>query len=223
VICSLLRRFQDQLNYVWLALVVLEHELQLIYPKRVVDQREQLCECEIHRNTLSRVFGLCEVETGQSNIILDIEESRGTGMGQATTPAELPVVGDPFTEVALDLTFPRGAPLFLLNGKRLQLLRPLDRDADNLSHLVFQLVCTVRATSKKRTIPVIVRVSDVNDNAPEFIDAPYRAQVSENQFLLLYSLPLPYRPLKQLMLVLTPHYSMNMCIYMKPKYKTSFE
>ncbi|XP_071438739.1 cadherin-99C isoform X2 [Hetaerina americana] len=125
--------------------------------------------------------GLCEVATSnQSNLILDIEESRGTQVSQSTTPEELPVVGDPFSgEVGLSLTFPRGKAIFALNGKRLQLLQPLDRDADSISHIVFQLSCTVRATQKRRSIPVIVRVSDVNDNAPQFIGTPYHTTVSE--------------------------------------------
>lgn len=119
--------------------------------------------------------GLCEVETGQSNIIMDIEESRGTEIAQETMPVELPIRGDPFTEFQLELSFPKGHPLFILNGRKLQLLQPLDRDKDNLSHIVFQVTCT----NKKRTIPVIVRVSDVNDNAPEFINTPYEVAISE--------------------------------------------
>lgn len=123
--------------------------------------------------------GLCEVETGQSNIILDIEESRGSQINQLTSPPDLPVVGDPFSDIALDLVFPKGYPMFILNGKRLQLLQSLDRDQSNLSHIVFQLICTVKATRKKRTIPVIVRVSDINDNVPQFVNLPYETTVSE--------------------------------------------
>lgn len=123
--------------------------------------------------------GLCEVETGQSNIILDIEESKGGQINQETTPAELPITGNPFVDIALDLVFTKGHPIFILNGKKLQLVSPLDRDKDNLSHIVFQLTCTVKSTNKKRTIPVIVRVSDVNDNSPEFINTPYETTVSE--------------------------------------------
>lgn len=123
--------------------------------------------------------GLCEVETGQSNIILDVEESRGPQINQLTSPPDLPVVGDPFSDIALDLVFPKGSPMFILNGKRLQLLHPLDRDSSNLSHIVFQLICTVKATKRKRTIPVIVRVSDINDNAPKFVNTPYETTVSE--------------------------------------------
>uniref|UniRef100_A0A8D8MA25 Protocadherin-15 n=2 Tax=Cacopsylla melanoneura TaxID=428564 RepID=A0A8D8MA25_9HEMI len=124
--------------------------------------------------------GLCEVETGQSNIILDIQESRGSELGQETTPAELPIFGDPDTDIVLDLIFPKGNPVyFALDGKKLRLLAPLDRDADNKSHLVFQLTCTVKVSNRKRTIPVIVRVSDVNDNAPRFLNTPYETTVSE--------------------------------------------
>lgn len=60
-------------------------------------------------------------------------------VGQHTTPTELPIFGDPFTEISLELIFPKGKPLFLLNGKTLQLLQPLDRDEENISHIVFQV------------------------------------------------------------------------------------
>nr|XP_036227914.1 cadherin-99C-like [Bactrocera oleae] len=50
---------------------------------------------------------LCEVETGQTNIILDIEESRGDFIGQQTTPPELPIYGDPYTEIA-SIGLPKG-------------------------------------------------------------------------------------------------------------------
>uniref|UniRef100_A0A2A4J1V5 Cadherin domain-containing protein n=1 Tax=Heliothis virescens TaxID=7102 RepID=A0A2A4J1V5_HELVI len=123
--------------------------------------------------------GPCEVETGQSSIIVDIEESRGDQVNQSTVPVDLPIVGDPDVDVILSTVFPKGPTLFQLDGKRLQLLQPLDRDADNLSHMVFQLVCQVKATKKRRTIPVIVRVSDINDNAPVFQGTPYEANVSE--------------------------------------------
>ncbi len=58
---------------------------------------------------------------------------------QSTIPAELPIVGDPYTEISLNLIFPKGNPLFTLKGKRLELIAPLDRDAENLSHIVFQV------------------------------------------------------------------------------------
>ncbi len=53
---------------------------------------------------------------------------------------------------------------------------------DFLSFLLYftsQISCTIRATGRNRNIPIIVRVSDVNDNIPEFINTPYEASVAE--------------------------------------------
>ncbi|KAF7995558.1 hypothetical protein HCN44_006665 [Aphidius gifuensis] len=137
-----------------------------------------LCFILIPENVTSKP-GLCEESTGQSNIILDIEESRGDAFDQPTVPEELPVVGNPYNETTLDLTFPNRIKIFTLDGKKLKLIKPLDRDKENLSHLVFQLACTVRSTNKRRIIPVIVRVSDINDNRPKFINTPYETTVPE--------------------------------------------
>lgn len=60
-------------------------------------------------------------------------------VNQSTIPVDLPIVGDPDVDVILSTVFPKGPTLFQLDGKRLQLLQPLDRDADNLSHMVFQV------------------------------------------------------------------------------------
>lgn len=60
-------------------------------------------------------------------------------VNQSTVPAELPIVGEPDVDVVLSTVFPKGPTLFQLEGKRLQLLQPLDRDAENLSHMVFQV------------------------------------------------------------------------------------
>ncbi|KAF6213241.1 hypothetical protein GE061_010958 [Apolygus lucorum] len=114
-----------------------------------------------------------------SNVSLDSRNS------QETTPREIPITGDPFTQIQLDLMFTKGEPMFILNGKKLQLLKPLDRDRNNLSHIVFQLACTVRNTNKKRTVPVIVRVTDVNDNPPVFMNTPYQTTVSEVTYIFL--------------------------------------
>lgn len=60
-------------------------------------------------------------------------------VNQTTIPLELPIVGEPDVDVLLSTVFPKGPTVFQLDGKRLQLLQPLDRDADNLSHMVFQV------------------------------------------------------------------------------------
>ncbi|KAH1012859.1 hypothetical protein HUJ05_011939 [Dendroctonus ponderosae] len=123
--------------------------------------------------------GLCEVENGSSNIIVDIEESRGSSVSQETTPKDLPIVGEPNVDIFLDLSFPKGPPLFFLNEKKLQLLAPIDRDENNLSHIVFQLICTIKSTHKVKSIPVIVRLTDINDNSPQFVGVPYETSISE--------------------------------------------
>ncbi|XP_050294063.1 cadherin-99C isoform X2 [Anthonomus grandis grandis] len=123
--------------------------------------------------------GLCEVENGSTNIIVDIEESRGSSISQETNPIELPIKGEPNVDVYLELSFPKGLPLFFLNEKKLQLLAPIDRDENNLSHIVFQLICTIRSTHKVKSIPVIVRLTDINDNIPQFVGTPYETSISE--------------------------------------------
>lgn len=102
-----------------------------------------------------------------------------TAISQETIPKELPIEGEPNVDIFLDLHFPKGPAVFFLNGKKLQLLTPLDRDEDGVSHIVFQLVCTVKATHKRRSIPIIVRLTDINDNAPEFQNTPYMTTISE--------------------------------------------
>lgn len=62
-----------------------------------------------------------------------------SAIDQRTVPEELPVSGDPYNETTLELIFPGRQPRFKLNGKKLQLLEPLDRDDENLSHVVFQV------------------------------------------------------------------------------------
>lgn len=53
-------------------------------------------------------------------------------------PPKLPIHGDVDDEITLGLNFPEGNNnLFKLNGKLLQLVHPLDRDKENLSHIQF--------------------------------------------------------------------------------------
>lgn len=120
---------------------------------------------------------LCDVTSGQAIIILDITESLGSQVDQATNPAELPLEGDPETEVELQLS-EGGRQHFTLDGGRLQLSQPLDRDQNN-STLTFQVSCIIRSSGHVRSIPVIVRITDINDNAPVFTGLPYAITVPE--------------------------------------------
>lgn len=71
-------------------------------------------------------------------ILLNLSCILFTEINQPIRPAELPIIGDPYTEISLELLFPK-ITTFALIGKHLQLTQPLDRDAENLSHIVFQV------------------------------------------------------------------------------------
>ena len=36
------------------------------------------------------------------------------------------------------------------------------------------------ATQRRRTIPVIMKISDLNDNSPQFLDTPYSLSLAED-------------------------------------------
>lgn len=114
----------------------------------------------------------------------------------------MPIHGDTDDEITLGLNFSGSNPLFKLTGKQLQLLHPLDRDKENLSHIMFhvstlmtnyhkksfkinrpdfafQISCTIKSTRRNRNIPVIIRVSDLNDNVPEFVNTPFETTILE--------------------------------------------
>lgn len=75
----------------------------------------------------------------ESTVIAFVVLSPIPAIDQKTVPEELPVSGDPYNETTLELNFNGREPLFKLNGKKLQLLQPLDRDDKNLSHTTFQV------------------------------------------------------------------------------------
>jgi len=136
--------------------------------------------CLLHWLVTSTVTAqLCDTETGQLNLILDMEESQGLQMNQTTRPAQLPINGRVDDEISLQIASST-RPVFRLDGKQLQLTAPLDRDNEDISSVILQVSCTIRASGKRRNIPVIVRISDVNDNAPIFIDQPYNATIPED-------------------------------------------
>ncbi|KAG5673648.1 hypothetical protein PVAND_003676 [Polypedilum vanderplanki] len=129
------------------------------------------------------IYGkLCEVETGQNNIIVDIEESRGNVINSQENSPKLAIHGEVDDEITLGLNLPEGSHnLFKLNGKFLQLVHPLDRDKENLSHIQFSISCTIKSTpSRTRNIPIIVRVTDVNDESPQFVNTPYETSIPES-------------------------------------------
>ncbi|CAH2099381.1 unnamed protein product [Euphydryas editha] len=96
----------------------------------------------------------------------------------------LSVNGDP-NELSGDISLriqEKKPPVALAPGtKNLTLLRPLDREERlGPSSVYVNVRCDRRHTADPSfVIPVSVRVLDVNDNAPAWLGAPYRARVSE--------------------------------------------
>lgn len=82
-------------------------------------------------------------------------------VNQETTPTELPIGGEPNVDIFLDLVFPKGPPTFFLNGKKLQLLAPIDRDEDNLSHIVFQVTIIVSYDAIAITTKLFIYISSL--------------------------------------------------------------
>ena len=125
-----------------------------------------------------------------------------------TEPAELPIAGS-LDEIVLSIvpanpnSGSEQADMFRLDGKQIRLAKPLDRDAEDLSTVVFQvskfldifekvkfgllknttwlqITCTDLTSGRRRTIPVVVAISDINDNPPIFQNTPYVLAVPEN-------------------------------------------
>lgn len=46
-------------------------------------------------------------------------------------------------------------------------------------YFFLQLICTIKSTHKVKSIPVIVRLTDINDNSPQFVGVPYETSISE--------------------------------------------
>ncbi|XP_076032674.1 protocadherin Fat 4-like Cad96Ca isoform X2 [Oratosquilla oratoria] len=67
------------------------------------------------------------------------------------------------------------------NSKNLTLTGKLDKEGkDGPSHVVVNVICDRRGTTDPSfTIPVNIRVTDDNDNAPVFVNEPYFVNVSE--------------------------------------------
>lgn len=127
------------------------------------------------------VIAVCEIEGGDTVIIMDIRESIGNQTDQGTHPRDLPIVGD---VQDIDLSIQSSTyDVFDLLGKRLVLKRPLDRDADDLVTIRLQILCQARLGRiqpfSQRAFQVVVRVNDINDNAPVFRLPHYETTVSE--------------------------------------------
>ena len=83
----------------------------------------------------------------------------------------------PFLLCVLTLNF----SCFMTEGEDLILTKTLDKEGINgADSILIDVVCQrQRSSDPSFTIPVHVRVTDVNDNAPLFLGAPYNLSLSE--------------------------------------------
>ena len=68
-----------------------------------------------------------------------------------------------------------------VSGEDLVLAAPLDKEnIDGVDSILIDVVCQrQRSSDPSFSIPVHVRVTDVNDNAPIFVGAPFNLSLSE--------------------------------------------
>ncbi|KAF8774708.1 Cadherin-99C like protein [Argiope bruennichi] len=126
---------------------------------------------------LSLCRSQCEIETGESVIIMDILESRGNQINQSTVPIELPIRGLSH-QIELEIQTAT-ADYFAIEGKSLRLKRPIDRDDGKLTMIRLQIACREVTSGVQRNIPVVIRIGDINDNPPLFKARTYETTVSE--------------------------------------------
>lgn len=126
---------------------------------------------------VTTIIAVCETERGESVIIVDIQESRGEQTNQTTSPLELPIQGEP-GKIKLSIQSATH-DFFNIDGKRLILKHPIDRDDNRFASLRLQILCSEISGNTQRSIAVVVRLIDVNDNPPQFIATQYFTTVPE--------------------------------------------
>ncbi len=154
-------------------------------------QRRQQQQQDRRHNQQQRQDSRCFLDGGGSTETFFIKESLQVGSLLGT----LRVIGHPGVDIDLSLAV-RGAtddgvvvPLEIEEGtKNLRLTSPLDKEGETGPASVnVDVLCERRAREGGKaangvpafSIPVDVRVTDVNDNAPRFVGAPYRLNISE--------------------------------------------
>ncbi|CAL4086960.1 unnamed protein product, partial [Meganyctiphanes norvegica] len=94
----------------------------------------------------------------------------------------LTVEGDPGADGDIFLKLEnQDSPVQIQPGsKNLTLTKPLDKEGkEGASHVVVSISCKKKGTKDPSiNIPVNIRVTDVNDNAPVFINSPYYVNIS---------------------------------------------
>lgn len=119
----------------------------------------------------------CFLEGGGSTESFFIKESLGVGSLIGT----LRILGEIGTEIELKLDG-EDSPIDIEGEtKNLILTKPLDKEGkDGPSSVSLEIICErIGVSDPGFTIPVNIRVTDVNDNAPIFQNDPYKLNISE--------------------------------------------
>ncbi|KAG8041646.1 hypothetical protein G9C98_002939 [Cotesia typhae] len=121
----------------------------------------------------------CFLENGASASHLFVSEDKSVG----ETIGVLGVLGDPSISGDIELRLQEhDSPVTILpNSRNLTLVKALDKEGiDGPASVYITVICERRHTLDPAfPIPVNIRVTDANDNTPQFINAPYILNISE--------------------------------------------
>ncbi|XP_063986615.1 protocadherin Fat 4 isoform X2 [Diachasmimorpha longicaudata] len=121
----------------------------------------------------------CFLENGATSSHLFVSEDKKVG----DTIGVLGVLGDPSIDGDIELHLQEhDSPVTILpHSRNLTLIRPLDKEGiDGPASVYINIICERRHTLDPGfMIPVNIRVTDANDNAPQFVNAPYILNISE--------------------------------------------
>ena len=118
----------------------------------------------------------CFLEDGGSTLTFFIKEDLNVGQQIGRVNVQGQVGRDIKLKISEDAN-----DLVKMEGKDLFLVTPLDKEGiDGVDAIMVDVVCErLRSTDPSFTIPVHVRVTDVNDNSPAFLGSPYNLSLSE--------------------------------------------
>ncbi|XP_034941615.1 protocadherin-8 isoform X2 [Chelonus insularis] len=121
----------------------------------------------------------CFLENGATASHLFVSEDKKVG----DTIGVLGVIGDPSIDGDIELRLQeRDSPVTILpHSRNLTLVKVLDKEGiDGPASVYINVICERRHTLDPGfVIPVNIRVTDANDNAPLFVNAPYILNISE--------------------------------------------
>ncbi|XP_043590753.1 protocadherin-like wing polarity protein stan [Bombus pyrosoma] len=136
------------------------------------------CTLHLHTGQLIR-DARCFLENGATAAHLFVSEDLPVG----DTVGVLGVLGDPGPQGDIELRLQEhDSPVtFSAYSKNLTLIRPLDKEGiDGPASVYVNVICERKHTLDPGfVIPVNIRVTDANDNAPQFVNAPYVLNISE--------------------------------------------